>query len=313
MPSRPVYTISPCSGCVTDPCGEGGTCLSCETLGTGRPGEGGLFLCGFPEYTSPSTPPRFFKTEQIAGEWVGCRWSTAGSSCPDGGAGADGSYDPDNSRRHIWSGSTSKNASCSGTSGDALDTIYKLNDCADDPGSLYTTFGGGIPPSGAGFESAFTFTEDQTEQRWEGNGTCDNASNPTLKGTGTVTKTLVDEIAGEAALDWLEDSYGSSWGPGECSAFYYARTGEVLHARKCRWTLSKAGLLASTYYDFTITYWRRTIDEEGDPGEWELFQTDNLNEVTNSEGVLSYGPVEVPNVEGYETEVRCDCTFTPSA
>jgi len=156
-----------------------------------------------------------------------------------------------------------------------------------------------------------------------GDGECNNSSGGAgwIRLSGTATRTYSDErTVADALDDWVAGNPEgptsppdfTEWGEGECSAMYAAGTTSFTR-RDAKWRIRTRGntqLLPSTSYDFTVEYWRRPIG--GAEETWELYQTLNLSATSDATGNIATSETTIPNADGYITEVRFDCAFTPS-
>lgn len=122
--------------------------------------------------------------------------------------------------------------------------------------------------------------------------------------------TLSEEDTEADAITRLQAGSWSDW-QADGTTFWQQRTsGFSFSYREAEWRINKEGLDASTSYDFTIEYWRRPFG--GDESSWVLYSSTDLSATTDGSGNLVTTGTTIPNVAGYETEVRCDCVFTPT-
>lgn len=243
-------------GCITGS-------FSCETRG------GDAFLCGIPEYNSPSTPPKFYGTQTPVGA-VSVNATTDTYS---------GTYDTD-----------------------LVDcvTTNTQNRERCNPGGCIP----GLRPLAPWFDT-FGFSEwiratNQTQDSYTGPGFV-GADNLTGNATATLTNEDTDD---NAIVRLLNDS---DWGPCTgipcCLAQWQVRTGQDFIYNEARWALTFSGLNPGQRYGSIVETFRRVYGV----GSYVPFQTIMVTGTADGTGNLVINGI-VPNEIGFQTfAVAGDC------
>lgn len=162
-------------------------------------------LCGFSEYTSPSTPPKKYRRQTISGDWRNCDWNNADGGCI-GGA--------DNRDTEVYSGTYTYSPTTCATTNAQVSNYYA--DGTDDQAcaSAMPFVSSGTPA--ANFVPSFlpaghyTLTTAPTSNSWVYDATCYNlgGGNGYRTISGTITATLDDE---DTLVDAIARATPSSW------------------------------------------------------------------------------------------------------
>ncbi len=287
-------TDSECQCCLIDTPAP----FQCRTRG------GTATICGTAEYTTPSVPPKLYRTTTLAGGLYKCEWD--GANC----TGNAGNFCSNYAGQYLFDKNT-----CAQTNAQTeTRNITPSAICAPPPGPYSTSTPTGLPltPDTFGLSSDQVLVTTRTVLTWTyGSAGC---LSPVANRTwgGSITSTLSDEDLESDAIARLLAGGGGTWsawttgGDGSggtcipkvcCLARYEQRTtlfSFVYQEAQIRVTYS--GLEPSKSYLVAVKIWRRSFGV--DP--YVLFQTLLLNATTDGSGNLSID-ADIPNTVGFET------------
>lgn len=270
-------------------------------------GDGSALLCGFSEFTSPSSPPKKYRTCTFSGDMHTCQWH--GADCISGayqgqtrwllfGACA---YDIDTCGLISTGTAMLKGSDSSVACGDPL-TGFSPSDYCDPSLSVPT----GIIPDG---ESSTPTTHEKT-----GSGVCLFLGGVTYYETfGSVLASLSGEDTDADAVHRVDLGAWNNWGDvtgtglyNNCTAVWEDRTSGFGFAyQPAQWRVMKAGLAPSIEYSVVIQIYRRTF---GSMGAFSLYQTIIATETTDVDGNFEVTG-DVPNALGFESVALCNCVI----
>lgn len=282
--------VSPC-------CCAGNCSLELQTKGATAT------MCGFEEYSSPSSPPRKYRTQTLSGSCSVCR---GGRVCGGSGSGV---------QSESFSGTYKFDASSCGET-NAQDNLF-TNDDPDNNGDKacgYTGSGTHFTP-GASFGGpntvgilSFSVSSAPTSVQW--NDTACNTGG--YNAVSNVKKQLSDEDTIDSAIARANAGIGSwtpcSGGGSSCSAFKAARGSGVFSAsyRSTQVRVTVTYLTPGTSYTVTIQLQRRVngVGSFSDYATLTVVFTASASSYTSSW-------IDVPVDEGYEVAVSsCISAFT---
>lgn len=279
-------------------CGVTTSCFSCRTRG------GTATLCGLEEYTSPSSPPKKYRTGTITK-------NTHSTSTSDGFTVCNPGPFSCMANRTTIEGTLSFSALDCSITECPVETRYTQpspSSCDLEEGEPEEFCGADAEILACGGSPTVTPTS-WTETRSEsGELSCGEGVAGDYTFECSSNGSLSDEDTDADAIARAQTSAWGEWGE-VCSATWEQRVSGFSFAyQDAQWRITESGLTPSTSYDFTVEYWRRPYG--GGPGDWVLFATLALSESTDGSGDLITTEEDIPNVAGYETEARCDCVFT---
>lgn len=299
MPSDIVRTIPVDNCCCATP---PPSCLYCSAK-SGSPS-----LCGFSEFTSPSTPPKKYLKAVINVSRSSAAVHNAGTTCNAGAAFCVASKTTDIGTIELSS------STCAPTTY-ATKTVYRQPDPAVCGLVVDYTDGVGTLPS---MNCSGSPTQTQTTST-----DTFSSSTPLFCGDGSAAGTSTDDCSADATLS-VEDTdanavarfqAATAWGDpsntADCIAKYQQRVSGFSFAfTDVQWTIfAPAVYTPGATYSFSVEYWRRPYG--GGPGDWVHHSTLSATATADGTGLLyTLVPVLVPNVQGYETQARCNCVFT---
>lgn len=286
-------TANVCPCCVsTEPAD-----LECRTRG------GTATLCGMSEYTTPSTPPKKYRTQTTNGEAWGCASFSTPSTC---------SGTANNRFRFVYAGTY----------------LYNVSNCAESNTQTVTghnftlgvacTYENGTAQS-PGTRTQFQAPELSTDadlvttptlKTWTWDGACMNWGG---LGQGVITGEVTHELSDEdteadAYARLLATSNWSAWiaqgatgctgtPPPCCLAKYEDRTaGFSFVFQESQFRVVAGGLTPLASYNAEVEIFRRAYNS----GNYTLYQTLTVSNTTDGSGnYLAEG--NVPNDRGFET------------
>lgn len=303
-----ISTTFTCPSCCNPP-----AVLKCRTRG------GTASLIGVSEYTSPSTPPKKYRTETVSGSFFQCDADpTLPGQTPASCAG------PKITVSHRdYSGAGSYNALTGVLTNNQLDAFYKtansiVQSCAS-AGAFQNneTFGfpfsprGGVSCSGANGAPPSSLTPTAASYTYCGN--CVSQSSTDYRVcSGTVSTALTDQDLESDAITRLLAGGGGTWssyttvGNGSggtcinstcCLAKYEQRTTLFTFAyQEAGVRVQQTGLTPSTSYHAYVELYRRPYGS----GSFTHYSTLVLTATTDGSGNFTVDGT-VTNTEGYET------------
>ncbi len=287
-------TIGPCPGCCDDkPCVIGE--LSCVTAG------GTACLCGIEEYTSPSSPPKKYRTQTLSGSMTCCIRP----------GGCSGGITTNPAAQRAYSGTYVFNAStCAETNTQETDygqvptnpggyTCYSPSMSFDSTPGKNVTFD---PPCTIGLTTVTT----QTSQTYSGTGICESSAVFQAIQTGQFKKELSNEDTEDDAIARLMAGAGfhACSGTPCCLAQWEARTtGFCFAYQDAIWTITVEELVPGKTYKVPVDFYDRPFGS----GPYTKFEHRLVEGTADSFGVLVVSDY-VPNQRGYQTyAVAGDC------
>lgn len=282
-------------------------------------------LCGTPEWTSPSTPPKKYLTRSVVGDVCVLGWSAPPDVC-SGNCG--------NVSRRTWSGECETDpTNCTETNSfELLQGVQVVPTCdcsavvqtvAPQPACDLVPPGGVIFTTAAGGTGNYTDIANQINwtRTYAGNcegplGVCPGINCSMRQTIGSMTLALADEDTDENAIARLLAGDGGIWsdwtlvgdGTGDtclpwvcCLADWQSRTTgfdidyHEAQVRLVNYPLSLEGLTA---YEIKVDIYRRV---QGSSGTFLLYQTLTYPETTDIDGDFPAFDIDVPNDEGFET------------
>lgn len=126
---------------------------------------------------------------------------------------------------------------------------------------------------------------------------------------GTWTQTLsnpdtIDDIVSRTETGISGKAY-SNWIRGTGTANFCVYDLDVA-LTEAEWRVHKSGFAPNTPYGSYVEYWR--VPCTG--GEYGIYQTLEFSGMSNALGVLITTGIQLPNTEGYYTQVRTPCLFS---
>lgn len=268
-------TINGSSGC--NCCGGGGVCgLLCSTRG------GIAALCGWPEFGTPSSPPKAYRVGTMTGTVSGNLYDLPDCTILD------------------HSDSCTFSSVCS----------YDKATCAQSSsgGTQCEVNGGDLPPSppSCGLlvgTCNYSLAVTKVQQKLTPTGVCCGPEGSEYrKASGSQTFTLSQEDTEADAIDRiLAGPHGiwSDFGPSaQCEAQYQERTsGFNFGYIEAKYKITAYGLVSFSDYSAKVTLYRRPYGV----GDFEVFE-ERTSTITADENGFYEGPEEtVTNDEGFET------------
>ncbi len=273
-------------------------------------------LCGFPELTSPSTPPKKYRTGSLSGTMAGCVFSPS-ESC-----------EPSNfifGQLIEWTGVCSFNSppdTCEVSTTTGTQTV------SPDTGSLDGCGSWGSPSSIILCEQTDFYTDpvsalnaalapyivgsggpiSPTIYERSGDG-CVPGGGASQSTDGDLIFELTDEDTDADAIARVDASDWTDWGETSlCYAAWEVRTsGFTFDYRVSEWRVRRGGLAPLTTYKVSVEIWRRLYAT----GDYTLLETVIAEDETDADGLFEVS-AEIPNSEGYQTIARCDCHISPA-
>lgn len=242
---------SDCCGCAgrLDPCDAAPVPTQvCRTS------EATLSKCGWDEFGTPSSPPKYYLTKTFSGSFVGYFYT---ANCDNCLGGSEATY----------SGSCSYAAiTCNQTSNVLIDVDIFASDCSTvQSTATYTTCyldqGEFQPP----FAFAFTESTTNTSHSYTGTGVCATASGgDNIIYTGTVAETLYDEYTTamlSSDVSSILPAYSGSYAGENCgTAFYDLDASETtISKRKIQYKFTLPSLTG--YACYRITWAERFVPD----------------------------------------------------
>ncbi len=299
-----VTTATSCACC--------GTCITgtfeCRTRG------GTASLCGASEYTSPSTPPKKYRTQTFSGTLDICtyqgsppctfaayhdRFIFSGALTTNSSTCISAASPVTSSAGTNWAGSGPTPNTCSGISFSIANIVSDNNASPNAPtdigNSLITKIGFNI------FQAANTaeVTYTATTFAWSSASICRGLNDIP---SGAVTAVLTDEDTDSDAVARLLAGGGgtwSGWSAGSsttCLAHYEQRTGFSFAYQESQWRVTASGLAPGQTYSTNIDIYRRPFGS----GSYVLYQSLMASDVADGAGNLEITG-DVPNDVGFET------------
>ena len=264
--------------------------------------------CGFPEFTSPSSPPKFYRTATVAGtasicsygldctpeQFISsqklvlsgaCKLDPVTASCENGVLTHEATYT-----------TSDGSISCGSYEGDTTGDFCSLTGFIGFDFTLdFLTAVAGAAPLLTGSISSktptvWTLTANEP--------ICDSA-------VGEVTCTLSDEDTAtdvEARVDAAD--YGD-WGEADNCRSAWAFSDDANEYTLAQWRVKKALLIPLTEYQVTIEMWRSVYGAD----TFALYSTVVATETTDVDGNFVVSG-DIPVADGYETVARTDCKIT---
>ncbi len=282
--------------------------MECRTRG------GEAELCGFPEYGTPSSPPKYYRTKTIDGYRPVCDYlkTTANVVC-----GAPNEFSARDGQR--WGGFCSYNSlDCSFTSNTfSKYDFFNTGGCsAVEPTTNVSAPACSADPnvsSGGGWVDPPVITT--TSQEWEARSECyETGSTYRQEMGGYWINELSDEDTEDDAINRLLSGGGGTWGswiaqgatgcdtvpPACCLAKYQQRTGDSFIYQEAEWRVIVTGLSPGSSYSIEVDYWRSAYGANS----FSLFQTLTYVSSADGSGIATFTGA-VPNEVGYETYPAC--------
>jgi hypothetical protein len=230
---------------------------------------GSASLCGFSEYTTPSTPPKKYRKQSIAGGAVGCEYIYTNSCAAyvkgygySGYLGWTGSKEYSQASCAITntqsvSGSQSNPASDCGSDGTTVSGTITASDPFE--GNLVSALNPSIPPSSGGP----TTTVSPTNKTWTYPGICYS----TIKNSGYVEMGLSIEDTQDDAIS-RENAGIGSWTPctSDCYNYTETRTGFSFGYQTIQYKITAEPTTLGATYEATLNVQRRA---HGTSDAWE--------------------------------------------
>lgn len=254
-------------------------------------------LCGFDEYTSPSSPPKKYRVQTISGTITFCDWPVDNCSGPTRNS-------PDSSAHDVYGGSfTYSSTDCSTTNAQTREQ-YRGQNTGCGGGSLQATTQPSENFTPHLFVGGVTVTSSQTSVTWEADGVCHELFGGSYRQTGTVTKQLSGEDTEFDAIDRANAMASwSAWSAGSsvtCLASIEERSsGFSFLYQTAEYRITKSGLSPNTNYDIRFNVLRRTYGG----GSYSFYQTLMVSATTDGSGNLSYTN-EVPSYVGFDSYIE---------
>lgn len=253
--------------------------------------EGQATLCGIPEFTDVSSPPRIYRKFEWAGSMLRCCLNTDKYTYT-GSCELDAlTCEPTNSLSIQYeSGLGGEEPPCD------CGTLTESEDTPVDCPSGVTVPDQSTNPA----DSVTTITKTTFEQ--VGLETC-APSECALYGTTTAALTVEDTEADAIARFRLNEEWSSflPFSRVQCTAYYEDRTsGTSFDYREVKWRVIRNGLLPSTSYDVSVDIMRRAYPGGG---SFSLYATVVETVVTDAAGNL-YVESFVPNDPGFESYAK---------
>jgi hypothetical protein len=274
--------------------------------------------CGFSEFGTPSSPPKYYRTVSISGTIESCSFTAGGcttfisnSLVTLSGACA---FDP-----------VTQNCANGVDNDSSQYTQQTGTHCGDGSGSTTTGDFCSLPSFitlGTGWTIDFETpmrgldivwdSVSQTTTGWTltGSGNCDPGGGGSTKTTGSVTATLSDEDTETDVIARVTLAPWSAWGPPQESdsepcraAWSFAGTDNEYTV--AQWQITRSNLAPSTEYQVHVYIYRTVYGED----DFTLFQTLVINATTDAAGNFT-ATGDIPNTEGYESLAQTDCIFT---
>lgn len=272
-------TATSCECCAALPCVV--VSLLCRSRG------GTATLCGYDEYTSPSTPPKKYRTRTLSGSLAWCYEQNGGGFC---NGVTTGGFRIDYSGSCVYDAST-----CIPTVGGSAHIFGFDTSCAPD-GSDTPIVGCGV----TGADPSVTVTLGQLTRTVTGTGLC--ATDVYRKATGTATETLSVEDTESAAINRLLSGAGGVWSAYgaslTCGASWEQRTTSFSFLYfEGEFKGTAIGLTPNTDYRTFVDIFRRHYGS----GSYTLFATMEISGTSDSSGNFEVGPIQVPNAKGFQT------------
>lgn len=277
MPSA--TTATPC------PCCSLPNALQCRWIG------GTATLCGFSEYTSPSSPPKKYLVKTLSGSSIGNAYTDA--SCATLNCQTILTY----------TGASTYSSTTCGITDTGLDT--RTGTC---PGSVTPV--SSISIFAAGGDS---FVLTPTTRTITNNLACYGigggqsfrrpsvpTSTETLGTEDTDANAIARLLAASSFTSWTTAGAAGCTGmpPSCCVAGYEERTsGFSFSYRDAEFRVTATGLAPSTGYTADVLIYRRAYGS----GSYALYQTITVTGTSDGSGNLTTAAAGVPNDEGFET------------
>lgn len=277
-------TCAPCCGV----CLSAGTALfQCRIRG------GTAALCGYDEFTSPSTPPKKYRRKTLAGTFNRQVYVGAGcvtTNCND---------------FYTYSGHCDYDAAtCALTVGGQ---VARTGTCPNNTNPICDLL---VNQEGIGYVGD-VLVSTQTVQTLTNDKACYHAFPSVRCLTDGATATLSIEDTETAAIARLLAGAGGTWGawitsgaagctgtpPSCCLARFEQRTTLFTFVyQESQWRITDTGLTPSTLYYGYVQIYRRTFGT----GSYVLYKTLTVSGTTDGAGALDIHD-DVENTEGYET------------
>ncbi len=289
----------------TNACGDTVTNVNLSVTGDltltveGRYKGGSAILCGWPEYTSISVPPKRYKVKTLSGIRNFLHYPNGTCSGP-----------PDCTVVDTYSGDCTylPDSGCSvSTGGQFIRTVTAL--CGAIPGT-FSTCSAGTPVVPAGDSEVLT----RLTRALANNGFCGEDGGQSGNRTiSNPTETISSEdTEADAIVRLLASTTFSAWSTivikGGLVSEYEARvTGTSQVYQFAQWRVTGTGLTPSTLYNGSATIYRRLY---GSSDPWVFVSTQVLSGTTDGSGNFADGPFDLPNARGYEYTIW-DAGLTP--
>lgn len=278
-----------CSVFIGCDCAEETAGLECRVRG------GGATLCGFEEFTDPSSPPKKYRRSNLSGGYVLDRYSAPGCATL-----VQSGFVVCN-----WSGSCQ----------------YDAETCAaDNDGQVEC---GGAPSTrcveSLNSDSGRTEVLTKTTRSWAATGACFLHTD----GVSWVRYSVLDAVIQLADEDTEEDAIAraiapgwSDWAPvdefcqnpGCCQSAHEERvSGFGFVYIEAEFRVKKTGLTPGQAYDIAVDLYRRPYDS----GPYELYATIELSATVDGSGILETNATAVPNDLGFQTYASSPARLTP--
>lgn len=253
---------------------------------------GTVSLCGFNEYTSPSSPPKRYRTETANGSSATCVYHGAGCNPPD-------FFESD---EYAFVGSRGYDISCSYSTSATQTFSQGFISCGTYENIEVTPWNGGlIAFAPATFNTTRTLNQITSTPGCHAQGVNSTNSNGTVESQLSDEDTDADVIARVIASPW------SAWFGGNCTAGWSIRiSGYSFVYQEAEWRVEASGLIPSHNYDLTINIYRRPTG-----GVYSLYDTVTTTHASSVSGTIDVIDT-VPNAQGYETYVDSNVILIPS-
>lgn len=245
-----------------------------------RSKSGSATLCGFEEYTSPSVPPKKYRTQTAAGTYFKCQ--------------SDGS----GSKRTITGTYVYNSSTCATTNTQNEEQWGGPNpgDCTTGPFVSNTTLPNNFDGITLDVPHA-TIATTATQTSWTGPGPVGGG----VTETGVLSKALTDEDLDSDAVARANVSLGfdnvpaqiASDGPGRAAGIF------TFNYVYVEWQAEARGLVPGDNYSALATYGRRAT---GTTDPFVVFASDSIN-FTASGGTEVTPWTPIPSEEGFDTNV----------
>lgn len=275
-----ITSKTPCACC------GGATCLTTRSKGSGQ-----AQLTGFPQFDS-SVPPRAYKTWNQAGTMILCGPMPVGCPC---------TFPSCSYRKVTMSGS----CGFGGSSAQAAVERWSLGTGCGSGGILDSTniLSGCFSPF---VDRPCTVTEVKTQTSWSvsGNGTCCPDGTDYFQAGGGQAITLTNEFTDADAIAAVDALAWSAWGSVVNAILQTSdRTTYAFPYRPVQWRVNKGGF-APGNYKVDVQFWRRPSTG----GAFTLLSTTTATATVGLDGIFD-AEGDVPNADGFETQVRCACVI----